>query len=270
MRVSEAIAVAYFAYLAAAAAVIPLPISRRRRIWTGTAVAAASLLLLSQTAGSESVDAVRDWFPAFWLLLGYWLPAAFVTKMHPAFENTLLALDERMLGRPGPTRRLDRLPQLVNQALELAYLFCYPLVPMGLVCLYLGGLESKADQFWTAVLLAGFACYGVLPWVATRPPRLVEPPSPRMPSPIRRLNLEVLQQASTGLNTFPSGHAATSLATTFAVAAYLPGAGVLLGVIALGISIGSVTGRYHYAADSIAGAAVAVLAFALAQLVTRL
>jgi membrane-associated phospholipid phosphatase len=69
----------------------------------------------------------------------------------------------------------------------------------------------------------------------------------------------VLQRASTGLNTFPSGHAATAFATTFAVAMYLPYAGFLLGVIAIGIAIGSVTGRYHYAADSIAGVLVAVI-----------
>jgi membrane-associated phospholipid phosphatase len=130
---------------------------------------------------------------------------------------------------------------------------------MGLVALYLGGLAGAADRFWTAVLAAGFACYGVLPWLVTRPPRLLEPPSPRRRSSIRRLNLEVLQRASTGLNTFPSGHAATAFATTFAVAMYLPYAGFLLGVITIGIAIGSVTGRYHYAADSIAGVLVAVI-----------
>jgi membrane-associated phospholipid phosphatase len=268
MRVSEWLALAYFVYLAAAAAVIPLPSSRRYRVWAGTAGVCASLVVLSRVTELEWMGTVRDWVPALWLLLGYRLPAAFATSTNEAFERTLLAFDDRIFGRTG-RRVTERLPPMLDTALELTYLFCYPLVPVGLVVLYLGGLAGAADRFWTAVMLAGFACYGVLPWVVTRPPRLIEPQPPRKPSAIRRLNLDVLQRASTGLNTFPSGHAATSLAATLVVVTYLPFAGILLGVIALGISIGSVTGRYHYAADSIAGVAVGGLAVVLSGLLAR-
>jgi membrane-associated phospholipid phosphatase len=224
--------------------------------------------VLGSTNDIQWMSRVRDWTPAFWLLIGYRLPALFAMRTSERFERWLLALDEWIFGRAG-SRLFERMPPVLDAALELAYLFCYLLVPAGLVALYLGGLAGAADRFWTAVLLAGFACYGVLPWVVSRPPRLIEPPSGRKPSRIRRLNLDVLQRASTGLNTFPSGHAATSLATTLVVATDLPSAGMLVGVIALGISIGSVTGRYHYAADSIAGVVVAVLAFALSQVLVR-
>jgi hypothetical protein len=40
--------------------------------------------------------------------------------------------------------------------------------------------------------------------------------------------------------------------------------------VALSIAAGSVVGRYHYAADAIIGAAVAVLAFATATVVRGL
>jgi hypothetical protein len=46
----------------------------------------------------------------------------------------------------------------------------------------------------------------------------------------------------------------------------MPVAGVLFGVIAIGICIGGVTGRYHYAADAAAGVVLAGAAFAFAQL----
>ena len=45
----------------------------------------------------------------------------------------------------------------------------------------------------------------------------------------------------------------------------MPLAGVVLGMVAVSIAAGSVVGRYHYAADAIAGAVVAVLAFVMAS-----
>jgi hypothetical protein len=42
-------------------------------------------------------------------------------------------------------------------------------------------------------------------------------------------------------------------------------AGLALGLLALAIAIGSVVGRYHYAADAMAGAALALLGFAISR-----
>ena len=110
-----------------------------------------------------------------------------------------------------------------------------------------------------------FGCYGVLPWVPTRPPRAIEGAPRQSSGLVRRINLQVLGVASVQLNTFPSGHAAASLATALAVGARLPLAGVLLGVLALAIAIGSVVGRYHYAADALAGAALALIGFVISR-----
>jgi membrane-associated phospholipid phosphatase len=116
-------------------------------------------------------------------------------------------------------------------------------------------------MFWSTVLLAAFLCYGVLPFFATRAPRAVEQCPICVRSSIRKLNLEVLDRASVQWNTFPSGHTAASLAAALAVGAYLPAGGLFLGLIAVSIAIGSVVGRYHYAADAVAGALVALAAF---------
>ena len=82
---------------------------------------------------------------------------------------------------------------------------------------------------------------------------------------IRRLNLRVLGVASIQLNTFPSGHAAAAAATALAVGARLPLAGVVFGLLALGIAIGSVVGRYHYAADALAGGVIGIVGFLISQ-----
>ena len=77
--------------------------------------------------------------------------------------------------------------------------------------------------------------------------------------------MRVLGLTSVQLNTFPSGHAAASLATALAVGARLPLPGLLLGLLAIAIVIGSVVGRYHYAADALAGAALAILGFLISR-----
>jgi hypothetical protein len=266
LRASEWITVAYFAYLAGAAAVMP----RLGRPLRGRAIGAATavvMAVLAAAAFGARAMVWRDWIPVTYILIGYWLPALLVTRTNPAFERRLLTLDRHWLGIENVTTIGERAPRPVIELLEFAYLLCSPMIPIGLACLYVAGLREEADRFWTAVLLAVFGCYGVLPWLPTRPPRAIEGEPKRSFGLIRRVNLRVLGRASIQLNTFPSGHAAASLATALAVGARLPLAGLPLGLLALAIAIGSVVGRYHYAADALAGAALALLGFVISRLV---
>ncbi len=267
LRTSEWITLGYFAYLACAAVAVRLPSARRRWV-TGTAAVVVTSVLGLASFEALAV-ALRDWAPLVYLLLGYWLPVLFVTTTSQAFERTLLALDRRWFGVSSLNTVTERTPRALIELLELAYLCCYPLVPAGLACLYVSGLRQETDRFWTAVLLAVFSCYGVLPWLSTRPPRVIE--AERGPTRssgfFRRANVQVLQRASIQLNTFPSGHVAASLATALAVGASLPIAGLVLVLLALGISVASVVGRYHYAADALAGVALALAAFVISRFV---
>lgn len=260
LRASEWIVLAYFSYLAGAAAVIPNLDRQERRRAIGMAVAVLIAVFTFAAIGGRATW-WRDWMPILYLLIGYWLPALLVSSTNQVFEGRLLALDHRWR----VTAISERAPRPLIELLELAYLCCYPMVPIGFASLYLAGLRDDSDRFWTAVLLAVFGCYGVLPWLATRPPRAIEGPPHQSSGLVRRINLRVLGLASVQLNTFPSGHAAASLATALAVGARLPLAGLLLGLLALAIAIGSVVGRYHYAADALAGAILALLAFVISR-----
>jgi membrane-associated phospholipid phosphatase len=261
MRAYEWIVVAYFLYLAIAALV-----SRRRRTSFTALVAAAVPLGLVWIGDAPYALALRDWAPIAYLLAGYWLPARLVMPCNQRVEQWLLAVDHRWLIRRG-VQFADRAPRVVIELLEAAYLACYPLVPAGFACLSIAGLSDETDRFWTAVLLAAFSCYGVLPWLPTRPPRALEPPLRRR-SVFRALNLRVTGAASVHLNTFPSGHVATALAIALALTGRLPLAALAFGLIALGIAAASVVGRYHYAVDALSGALVALLAFGISRLVS--
>ena len=79
-----------------------------------------------------------------------------------------------------------------------------------------------------------------------------------------RLNVFVLGLGSIQVNTFPSGHTAGAFATALAAAQVVPSSFAPLLVLAASITIGSVLGRYHYAADSVAGVMVAVAVWTVA------
>ena len=245
-------ALVYFTYLAGMA------IARRK---PRAAVLSMAALLSIFIIGMPHV------MPLVYLLVGYWLPALLVNEPDIRFEQRLLDMDRRLFGADGLARFERRAPRGLIEYLELSYLLCYAVVPAGYACLVLGGFNSVViNRFWSIVLFAAFICYGLLPWIPTRAPRAIEPARGVMRSSIRTLNMAVLNRASVQWNTFPSGHTAASMATALAVGSDMPFAGMILGVVAVSIASGSVVGRYHYAADALAGAAVAVLAFMAAGL----
>ncbi len=240
-----AVAALYFAYLAG------MGILRWRLMPAGIA-----LLILA----SVFFVGMPHIMPLVYLLTAYWLPALLVRVPNGRLEQRLLEFDRMLFGRRGLELFATKASRWLLEYFEVSYLLCYAVVPAGYVWLISAGHEGATDAFWSTVFLASFACYGLLPWFPTRAPRAIEPPIPGR-SMVRLLNLRILDRASIQWNTFPSGHTAASLATALAVGSHVPVAGGVLGWIAVSIAIGSVVGRYHYAADAIAGAAAAVLAF---------
>ncbi len=265
LRASEWIIVSYFVYLAAAALRARLPIGRRAAIVAEAAAAIAIILWVAGFAAGAGL-VVRDWAPAAYLLAMYWMPARLVTSSNVSFEAWLASLDRRWLPNGG-TMLADRLPRVALEFIELSYLLCYPLIPIGLGILYAAGARAEVDRYWTAVLLAGALSYGPLPRLATHPPRLGHTPALPHVSKVRALNLVVLHHGSVQWNTFPSGHVATAVAVALAVTAREPVAGAALGIIAASIAAVSLIGRYHYLADIVAGVAVALVGFLVSRFV---
>ena len=257
MRASEWIVCGFFAYLLVLARVQRLPGPARNRVLAVGAACVGLVLVLSQLRLQLPMRIARDWAPCIYLLQGYWMSGLFFRRPMPAVEARLLRLDRRLLAWARLDAAVERTPRPVLELLELAYLSAYPFVPITLGLLYGAGLRENADQYWTAVLLAAFACYGLLPWIQTRPPRALEPPGSmdRRRLALRRVNRVVLDRASVQVNTFPSGHAATAVAAALATSQPLPHLLVPLLAAAGAIAAATVAGRYHYAADTLLGAA---------------
>jgi membrane-associated phospholipid phosphatase len=158
-----------------------------------------------------------------------------------------------------------RIGPVLGQWLEWTYLLCYPLVPAAFAVVWTWSDARDVERLWVAVLIAGFACYGALPWTAARPPRLLVDSSASRGIAI--INAHVLHRMSHGLNTFPSGHVAVSGAAALAVASVSTQAGVVFAAIAVSIAAAAVVGRYHYLVDVVIGGAVACAAWGIALLI---
>jgi hypothetical protein len=252
MRVWELASLVFFAYTAAVA-LWPRGATRRA---TARALAGslAGMLATFASIAAPYTPLAHDWLlPPALLVGGYWTSGLLFVGPNAGQERALLALDRRL-------RIVDiarRFPPWLASVLEIAYVGVYPMIPLALILHLSGSPAPDATRFWSVILLIDYVCFGVLPWVQTRPPRSVEASDPWC-VPARRLNVSVLGATSIQVNTFPSGHAAEALACALLVTDTASPAVLFMFTAALGVSAGAVFGRYHYAADALAGWLVTV------------
>ena len=271
MRVAEWIHVVVFALFNALAWLSPLPPRRRARVTgigvVGLGATLAGAYLLPRLFPLLVVSVVRDWLPAALLPLVYWQTGEFFVRVDQRFQDRLERLDEKIAAQPLRWLSRCRGRNSIAACLELAYLLCYPMIPMSFGTLYLLQLRRHADYFWVVVLVSTYFSYGMLQFVQTLPPRMLAEPwlSPAPHTRVRKLNHRILRNASIHANTFPSAHVAASTGAALVLAALAPWPiGLLFGTITAGIAVGAVTGRYHFSADVIAGGAVSTIVFLMA------
>ncbi len=243
----------FFGYAAGVAAMLPrLPWERRRAALT---FAAAGLALSVLAVRLPFTPILHDWLlPPALLLLGYWTSGLLFVAPMPRAERLLVAIDDALRVRAIAARA----PRPIGEFLECAYVGVYPLIPIALIILVTLTPAPDPQRFWTVILVTDYICFGVLPWVQTRPPRSLERSDP-WHARVRRFNVRLMGAASIQVNTFPSGHAAEALAAALLVMdAPLPWV-VWMFFNAAAVSAGTVLGRYHYALDAIAGWGVALI-----------
>jgi membrane-associated phospholipid phosphatase len=237
-----------------------LAIALRRWTPAGRRAAAVASVGLAGTALSVLLPYyawLDDWaLPPALLLIGYWSSGGLFVRPMPRAEALLMAGD-RALGIP-----VTGVARVVAECLEAAYLSIYAVVGLAFALFMALAPQPSPDRFWTVVLVTDYVCFAMLPWVQTRPPRLLEVEAP-WHSSVRALNLRLLGSTSIHVNTWPSGHAAEAAALALLLLGSPIGLVLGMSVLALAISAGAVLGRYHYALDAVAGWMVALTVWLL-------
>lgn len=233
---------------------------QQQRQIIGLALLGTALIAITESLSKRSAEAVGDWLPCLLLLIVYWQAGRFVRTINTKLQAWLADFDRIRLGTI-----LDRWACTWNTTwigtyFELAYLFCYAMIPLGVGVLYRAKLRSAIDVYWATVLPASYLCYMLVPFAQTLPPRLC----PSVESvrhakqKIRSINLFILRNASIHLNTFPSAHVASTVGASLVLMRFVPEVGIVFLLISLSIAVGAVLGRYHYALDVIFGVMLSV------------
>ena len=252
--------------LAAAAWLRPLPL-RRRLLVTALAliaIAAVALAQFSRHALSPNASSIlKNWLPVALLLVPYWQVGRFVTRSDPRMERRLAAFDSRFFRTLGIRPASIAISPVVGACLELAYVTVYPLIPLGLGALYLTGLERYANYYWIVILGSTYVCLAITPFVQAMPPwRLNDCEKFRVPpSRVEKLNQWILRRGSIQVITFPSAHVASSLAASLVLLRLEPWLGMTFLALAFSIIVAALVGGYHYAADALLAAVVAIVVF---------
>jgi hypothetical protein len=269
MRISEWINLGCFSFFTILALLRPPGRPRRLTAIGICSVGIGAIIAIAQFGKYVftpfTLSVVRDWLPALLLLMPYWVAGLFFSGANEKLQSRLLRFDYVLLSHFRPLWPGGRAGRWLLAYFEIAYAICYLIVPLAIGVLYLGHMGIYADRFWSTVLLPTYISFIALPFFPTLPPRVLDsqPAQSNSKSRIRFLNLWILQHGSIQVNTFPSGHVAASVSAALALLPLMPAVGLLFVLIAISIALGAVIGRYHYAADALLAAAIAVVLFIL-------
>ena len=180
------------------------------------------------------------------------------------FEAAWIQWDHLMLGEWHVRSMIESFGSLFPFCLELCYLLVYGIGFFCVALLYGQQRRFEIDRFLTVYLMGTLLAYALFPYFPSEPPRIVFPDldPPLITTWARTVNLWVLKIGTIHVGVFPSAHVSSAFSAAWGMFLVLPhrkfiGWGLLL--YAVTVSIATVYGRYHYAADVLAGFAVSLL-----------
>ncbi len=269
LRNSEWVVLIFFAYI-----VVLIPFFRDRpnlgaQPLTYLFVVAALMFGLARaetTRYGELASMVRDWIPLSLTLVAFHEMELFLpTHYNAAYEAVWIRWDSVVLTQWGLTRAIESLGPVIPFYLELCYLLVYGVGSFCILVLWFETERRGVDRF-LVVLMTGTVCaYALFPYFPSHPPRLAFPlvAAPHAHNVIRNLNLLLLERATIHSGVFPSAHVSSAFSAAWGMFLVLPGRkrvawGLL--IYAISVAVATVYGRYHYAADAVAGFAISLFA----------
>jgi membrane-associated phospholipid phosphatase len=209
---------------------------------------------------------VRDWIPQAAAILAYKQMGWFAAASHtPALEHEWIVWDRLLLDTLHLRAALESVGVVLPLLLELSYSLVYALPPLTMGVLYACGLRRRADTLLTIYLLGLLLSYGQFPFWPSEPPRTVFPGQdmPAIHTPVRDFNLWLVGGYGIHTSVFPSAHVSGAFAAAMAILHLMPQRRKLIAayfIYAVLVALATIYGRYHYAVDAVAGAAIGLMA----------
>jgi membrane-associated phospholipid phosphatase len=266
-RPVERLLLAYFVYVAALASWL-LPRQQVLKTWALVACVAAAIALLRRAK-----PLVRDLMPLAFTLAAYremnWFTPA-VQDHH--LERSWILWDRWLLDQHRLRAAIELAGPWIPGLLELCYLLVYAVAPVSIVLLYRSGCSAQAGRLWLAYFAGTLGAYALFPYFPSEPPRTVFSGAdlPQVATVFRKLNLLIVGGYGIHSSVFPSAHVSSAFSAAWGLMSAIPQRpwiGRLMAVYAFLVALATVYGRYHYAVDALAGAAMSVLAVIALRLI---
>ncbi len=140
----------------------------------------------------------------------------------------------------------------------------YAIAPFVVAVFYFQHRRQRVNGALFLYLLGTLAAYALFPYFPSDPPRVAFGGNdmPNIITAVRQLNLWLLGDFGIHSSVFPSAHVSSAFSAAWSLFAFLPerkryGWGMLL--YAVIVAVAAVYGRYHYAADAVAGMAISLV-----------
>jgi membrane-associated phospholipid phosphatase len=269
LRSSEWFLILYFSYVALISAKFPL---QSYDTWRPLAAALLVAALIAALAYGEAWEhrtafsIARDWLAVGLVLVAYREMDWFSALAHDHhLELRWIEWDRWVLYSAGLQHAIESLGPLLSGYLELCYLLVYAVAPFTVAVLYVEKRRELVNRLLLVYLTGTLLSYALFPFYPSDPPRVVFGGSdvPHVITALRRFNLWIVDGYGIHSSVFPSAHVSSAFSAAWALLLVLPskrryGWGML--IYAVSVSIATVYGRYHYAADVIAGFGISLVA----------
>ncbi|MGB6944163.1 MAG: phosphatase PAP2 family protein [Bryobacteraceae bacterium] len=278
LRSAEWLLVIYFGYVAVIAPRFPL---EQQAIWRPfLAELLVCVLFLALAYGesrehAELFSMIRDWAPVALLLLAY-REMDWFSSLPRNFDLELrwVAWDRTILYQWHLQRAVEALGAVGPMFLELCYALVYAVAAFLVAVLYFQHRRKRVNGAVFLYLLGTLLAYALFPYFPTDPPRVAFGGSdmPHITTALRQMNLWLVNGYGIHSSVFPSAHVSSVFSAAWALFAFLPerrryGWGML--VYAASVAVATVYGRYHYAADVVAGIGISLIPAAMILLALR-
>jgi membrane-associated phospholipid phosphatase len=272
VRSSEWVVAGFFTYVASAATwFFELRDARVWKVWVLAAAIVAIIQILTRfPKGGRSY--ARDLAPIFYTLAAYREMDWFTPAVHAhRLERAWVVWDRRILDDGHLRAAIESTGALLPGFLELCYGLVYAVALVSLIVIFVNRCRDRVNLFWLAYLAGTLGVYALFPYFPSEPPRTAFPGAdmPRITTAIREFNLFIVGGYGIHSSVFPSAHVSSALSAAWGLLAAIPKRrwiGWTMFAYGIVVAVATVYGRYHYAADGLAGIAVSLVALAVLKL----
>ncbi len=274
-RPSEWVLLAYFSYTGILAFQYNLPAGQKVLGLAVPLVLFALGYLDSSFLRRRWTSMVRDWLPAPLVLAAYWQVNWFRVDYHlEELERLWLTWDRYLLNELGLRAAVESLGPVIPSLIEISYLLMYVVPPFSIAAFYILRKRDRIEQYMFPFLLGTLSAYAMISHFPSGSPR-VEHAGLDLPNIFtvwRQFNIWILNHGDIQTSVFPSGHVTAAFSAAFGMMLALPERpwfGRILLINSFLILVATVYGRYHYAADGIAGLAISLTALCITLYLRR-